>query len=57
MFIIMIVGAVIGYSQTLDDIEEPLQKSMAKFDVTGTDTDKTKQAITKAWNTVQEEVR
>lgn len=56
MFIIMIVGAVIGYSQTLDDIEEPLQKSMAKFDVTGTDTDKTKQGITKAWNTVQEEV-
>jgi hypothetical protein len=55
-FIIMIVGAVIGYNETLDDIKKPLQKSMAKFDDAGNSTDSKVEAITKAWNQVQSDV-
>jgi hypothetical protein len=55
MFIIMIVGAVIGYSQSLSEVEDQLILSMAKFkDDPGED--KTEIAITTAWNTVQEDV-
>merc|ERR1739848_960204 len=54
MFIVMIVGAVLGYSQSMDDIGEALKTSMKKFkDKTDDETDKTDKAITDAWNQVQ----
>ena len=54
LFIVMIVGAVIGYSQPLSEIEQPLRDSIAKYDA---DSD-SKQAttVTKAWDKVQEDV-
>ena len=59
MFIILIVGAVIGYQASFDEIGDQLDNTMKKF------VDKSKQnddpsegdlAITKAWNSVQEDV-
>lgn len=57
LFIVMIVGAVIGYSQSLSEVEGALAKSMAKFvDDPETTDDKAKKAITEAWNAVQGDV-
>ena len=55
MFIIMIVGAVIGYSQSFNEIKGALHTSMGKFKEGSTD-DKAEQAITEAWNNVQRDV-
>ena len=55
MFIIMIVGAVIGYSQSMDEIEKAVTKTMMDYrDKPEADgvTDKQK-AITEAWDTIQ----
>ena len=54
LFIVMIVGAVIGYSQSLSEIKQPLMDSTAKYDKDSSE----KQAITvtKAWDKVQEDV-
>merc|ERR1711997_374208 len=54
MFIIMIVGAVLGYSQSLDEVGGALKDSMKQFvDEPKDETDTTKKAITDAWNQVQ----
>jgi hypothetical protein len=50
----MIVGAVLGYGQALNEIKEPLVKSMEYFDENSDD--KKKETITKAWNQVQQDV-
>ena len=52
----MIVGAVIGYGQTMSDLEKPLLKSMQSFDESGTVQDKKNVTITSAWNQVQKDV-
>lgn len=58
MFVIMIVGAVIGYSQSMDEIKEALEKSMDKFkDKDDDNMSKEEKAVTDAWNTVQRDVR
>ena len=49
-FIIFIVAAIIGYTQSEDKIQEPLRKAVKSY---GMD-NKTK--ITEAWNYVQKEV-
>ena len=54
MFIVMIVGAVIGYSQSLSEVKKPLEDSMDKYDVDATDS-KAK-GITKAWDDLQMDV-
>ena len=57
MFIIMIVGAVLGYSQSLDEVGGALKDSMKQFvDEPKDETDTTKKAITDAWNQVQTDV-
>merc|ERR1712117_729315 len=52
MFIVMIVGAVFGYSQSLDELKKPLVDSMAKYSKAD-DASETEKAITKAWDQVQ----
>ena len=57
MFIILIVGAVIGYTQSIDTIKNGIEESMPKYDPSAKeDSDPTKVAITKAWDKVQEDV-
>lgn len=55
MFIIMIVGAIIGVTQSMDKLKDPLLKSIEKYDSNSQDS-KT-EALTKAWDKVQEDVR
>ena len=54
LFIVMIVGAVIGYSQPLSEIEKPLKDSISKYDKDSSD--KKIVTVTKAWDKVQEDV-
>jgi len=60
MFIIMIVGAVLGYSTSMDKLQEGLETTMKDFrddlDAAPTPTDK-QTAITKAWNEVQQSLK
>lgn len=57
MFVVMIVGAVIGYSQSMDEIQEALEKSMVKFkdenDPNYENMKPDEKAVTDAWNTIQ----
>lgn len=53
MFIILIVGAVIGYSQAADQIKDPLKKSMEKYKINAES--KEEQAIQQAWDGLQED--
>ena len=55
MFIVMIVGAVFGYSQSLDELKKPLVDSMDKYSKAD-DASETEKAITKAWDQVQTDV-
>ena len=54
-FILLIVGAVIGYSQSLEEIKKPLEDSMNLYDPDKTD-DKQAKAVVKAWDKVQSDV-
>ena len=58
MFVVMIVGAVIGYSQSMDEVRGAVEKSMDKFkdNVDAEGVSKEEKAITNAWNTLQEDV-
>ena len=60
MFVILIVGSVIGYQASFDKISEGLDDTMTKFldksQTEGENVDPGKLAITKAWNSVQEDV-
>lgn len=60
MFVVMIVGAVIGYSQSMDEIQEALEKSMVKFkdenDPNYENMKPDEKAVTDAWNTIQGDV-
>jgi len=53
MFIIMIVGAVLGYSQSMDKIEDALDKSMKKFRDNTDNIKDDEKVVTEAWNTIQ----
>jgi len=59
MFVILIVGSVIGYQASFDKISDELDDTMTKFldksQTEGENVDKGKLAITKAWNSVQED--
>jgi hypothetical protein len=55
MFIIMVVGAVLGYSGTFEStIKDPLLKSIKKYQDNPQDAGK--EALKKGWNEVQEEL-
>ena len=54
MFIILVIAAVIGYTQTIEELEKPLKKSIAKYDPSKDD--KTSKAVTKAWDNLQTDV-
>ena len=59
MFIILIVGAVIGYQASFDEIGDQLDNTMKKYvdkSLQDDDTPKENLAITKAWDSVQEDV-
>ena len=58
MFVVMIVGAVIGYSQSMDEVRGAVEKSMNKFkdNVDAEGVSKEEKAITNAWNTLQGDV-
>ena len=58
MFVVMIVGAVIGYSQSMDEVRGAVEKSMDKFkdNVDAEGVTKEEKAITNAWNTLQGDV-
>jgi len=55
MFVVMIVGAVIGYSQSMDEVRGAVEKSMKNFvdDPEAAEVSKEKKAVTNAWNTLQ----
>lgn len=56
MFIVMVVGAVLGYSGNLEEtIKDPLKKALAKYDPA--DQSEGMTAYKKAWNEVQTELR
>jgi len=58
MFIILIVGAVIGYQASFDEIGDQLDNTMKKYvdkSLQDDDTPKENLAITKAWDSVQED--
>ena len=55
MFIVLIVGAVFGYSQSLDELKTPLVESMSKYNPAD-DASADEKAITKAWDQVQSDV-
>ena len=54
MFVVMIAGAVLGYSTSMDKLQGALEKTMPQFK-DGT-TNHTQMAITKAWSEVQTRV-
>ena len=54
MFVVMIAGAVWGYSTSMDKLQGALEKTMPQFK-DGT-TNHTQMAITKAWSEVQTRV-
>ena len=58
MFIVMIVGAVLGYSQSMDKIEEALEKSMGSFkdEDNGNTPDDKQKVVSEAWDTIQKDV-
>jgi hypothetical protein len=56
-FVIMIIGAVIGYGQSMDDLKKPLKSSIKYFDPKGESSDKKNKTVTKSWNQVQKDVR
>ena len=58
MFVVMIVGAVIGYSQSMDEVRGAVEKSMKNFvdDPDAAEVSKEKKAVTNAWNTLQSDV-
>merc|ERR1712215_188366 len=58
MFIVMVVGAVLGYSGDLDkSIKEPLKNAMSKYRDDVTDTNDALYYYKEAWNTVQTEMK
>ena len=58
LFIVMVVGAVLGYSGDLEkSVKDPLKSALSKYsDVATEDTDPALYGYKMAWNTVQEEV-
>ena len=54
MFIVMIIGAVIGYSQPLSEIKEPLVNSIQKYDPSSSASEA--KTVTSAWDKVQKDV-
>ena len=54
MFVVMIAGAVLGYSTSMDKLQGALEKTMPQFKDGATND--TQMAITEAWNEVQTRV-
>ena len=55
LFIALITGAVIGYTQKMDKFKEPMRASMEKYDPTSEK--KEIKALTNSWDQVQKDVR
>ena len=55
LFIIMIVGAVVGYSQSMNEIEKAVEKTIPlyKDDPNAAGVEQKSKAITEAWNLIQ----
>ena len=57
MFVVMIAGAVLGYSTSMDKLEGALEKTMPQYqDKIETAQNDSQKAITEAWNEVQTSV-
>ena len=58
MFVVMIAGAVLGYSTSMDKLEGALENTMPQFveDPNAGSTNVTQKSITEAWNEVQTSV-
>jgi len=58
MFVVMIAGAVLGYSTSMDKLEGALEKTMPQYkDDIGNAQNDSQKAITEAWNEVQTSLR
>lgn len=58
MFIVMVVGAVLGYSGDLEkSIKDPLKSALSKYKDDATDTTTPEGAYKAAWNEVQKELK
>jgi len=58
MFIVMVIGAVLGYSGDLEKtIKNPLKKALTKYDDSATEDNHALFAYKGAWNKVQEELK
>jgi uncharacterized protein YxeA len=51
LFIVFIAGAVVSYTQGLDEIKQPLKNSMNQYDKSSTDTQR--KSVTAAWDDTQ----
>ena len=56
MFVVMIAGAVLGYSTSMDKLEDALEKTMPQFVEDPNAGNVTQKSITEAWNEVQTSV-
>ena len=57
MFVVMIAGAVLGYSTSMDKLQDALEKTMPQYqDNIETAKNDSQKAITEAWNEVQTSV-
>merc|ERR1711963_1024197 len=59
LFVLVIVGAIMGYNVSMSEVKRPLEQTMKKFkDTPNEDTDTTEEkTITKFWNTIQKSFR
>lgn len=57
MFIVMIAGAVLGYSTSMDKLEDALQKTMPYYSESPNAEDPKQVSVSEAWDEVQESLK
>lgn len=55
LFVVMIVGAVLGYGQDLEKVKSPLKQSMHFFNERDDTANKTTEVVTASWNQLQKD--